>query len=537
MGRKQGKWRRLRLLAGMAMTWIYVLTMAAQAYGAEAKVVSAVVSDGFIYIYLRGIAELGENTMFQIGSQACPREDVAVGTIDSLEVPMRTILLVDNSKSIPEKNHEDIKALLKGVVWGAMEGEMIRIGTISDQLTYECTFTSDKEMLESIIEGIAYWDQDTYLSDILYDVITQLEKEDTGVLTRIVVFADGADDKAIGYTNEEVRELIERGSYPVYAIGFPKKNNPKQLETMFSFARASSSEYYLVDETIAREEIIEGLLQDQNDLCIRIRPDESLFDGGSRHIRMKLDTPQGDIELTATVRMPFGEGKEPETEKAWTNSQEETEIETVTEALPTITPEERKPKPTVSEKANGETFLWMYPGLGVSAAVIGAGLAFWFLRSRSKRKRAEETNGADGRKEQGQDVKAMESGNWEDETRLNLDEDPDEARPLWEKKQYCVTLHNIDKPGISYTALIADVVRVGRMGNDINIPDDNTVSKRHCELILRGEILYIKDVGSKNGTKYHNVRIDGEISVASGDIVEIGRSRYRVELEKNGAGS
>ena len=43
------------MLAGMAMTWIYVLTMAAQAYGAEAKVVSAVVSDGFIYIYLRGI--------------------------------------------------------------------------------------------------------------------------------------------------------------------------------------------------------------------------------------------------------------------------------------------------------------------------------------------------------------------------------------------------------------------------------------------------------------------------------------------------
>ena len=48
MGRKQGKCRRLRLLAGMAMTGIYVLTMAAQAYGAEAKVVSAVVSDGFI---------------------------------------------------------------------------------------------------------------------------------------------------------------------------------------------------------------------------------------------------------------------------------------------------------------------------------------------------------------------------------------------------------------------------------------------------------------------------------------------------------
>ena len=58
------------------------------------------------------------------------------------------------------------------------------------------------------------------------------------------------------------------------------------------------------------------------------------------------------------------------------------------------------------------------------------------------------------------------------------------------------------------------------------------MSKRHCELILRGEILYIKDVGSKNKTKHQDVIVDGETSVASGDTIKVGRSRYRVELIK-----
>lgn len=534
MGKKLENRKRFRMPAAVVMTWLCILAMAVQVYGAEAKVVSAVVSDGFIYIYLRGVSELGDGTRIQIGREACPREDVAVGAMDSLEVPMRTILLVDNSKSIPESNHEDMKTLLKGVVAGAMERELIRIGTISDQLTYQCEFTSDKEMLNSIIERITYCDQDTYLSDILYDVIAQMEKEDTGVLTRIVIFADGADDKAIGYTNEEVRGLIEEGAYPVYAVGFPKKNNSKQLEAMFSFARASSSQYYLVDGTIDCEEIVKGLLQDQEDLCIRIRPDESLFDGGSKNIRMKLDVPEGDLELTAAVQMPFGEEREPKTEEAWTKSQVETEIETVKETLPSIAPMESEPETVMPEKPEGRGMaLWLYGCLGVSAAVIGAALAFFLLHGgRKKDGTGEKTGGEDSRKGQGEKVKAMESDNSEDETRLNQYEDPDDARPLWEKRSYWVTLQNMDKPGISYTVPIEDVVRIGRAGNDINIADDDTVSRRHCELILRGGILYIKDLGSKNGTRHQNVRIDGEISVASGDVVEIGRSRYGVELIK-----
>ena len=141
MDKRQGKISNVRLFGAAIITWLCVVFTAVPVCGAQAGVVSTVVSDGYIYIYLRGISELQEGTVIQIGKEACPREDVAVGSMDSLETPMRTILLVDNSKSIPEHNHQDIQAILKSIVAGAMEREQIKIGTISDRLTYQCEFT------------------------------------------------------------------------------------------------------------------------------------------------------------------------------------------------------------------------------------------------------------------------------------------------------------------------------------------------------------------------------------------------------------
>ncbi len=533
MDKRQGKISNVRLFGAAIITWLCVVFTAVPVCGAQAGVVSTVVSDGYIYIYLRGISELQEGTVIQIGKEACPREDVAVGSMDSLETPMRTILLVDNSKSIPEHNHQDIQAILKSIVAGAMEREQIKIGIISDRLTYQCEFTSDKEALQGIIEGITYSNQDTYLSDILYDVIDGLEKENAGILTRIVIFADGADDKAIGYTNEEVRGIIGKSSYPVYAVGFPKKNNSAQLETMFSFARASGSGYYLADGTITIEEIAEGLLQDQKNLCVRVRPDESLFDGGSKHIRLKLNTPEGETELTAVVEMPFGEGPEQESETAAAAAEavEETEREPVKETLPSIAPKKSEPQTEWPEQnGNGP---WLYGGLCAAAVVLAAAVLIWpGRRKKNNRKPAAEPEREEGQNGRRRNAEDGEGNSPEDETRLNWEEAPDDAMPLWEKKQHWVTLWNLDRPGISYTAPIEDVIRIGRVGNDINIAEDDTVSKRHCELILRGEILYIKDVGSKNKTKHQDVIVDGETSVASGDTIKVGRSRYRVELIK-----
>lgn len=73
----------------------------------------------------------------------------------------------------------------------------------------------------------------------------------------------------------------------------------------------------------------------------------------------------------------------------------------------------------------------------------------------------------------------------------------------------------------------AEVVTLGREGNDINFPEDPFISGHHAELRLSGGVLSITDLGSRNGTF---VRIHGERVLKHGDYVFLGQQLLRVEI-------
>jgi pSer/pThr/pTyr-binding forkhead associated (FHA) protein len=73
----------------------------------------------------------------------------------------------------------------------------------------------------------------------------------------------------------------------------------------------------------------------------------------------------------------------------------------------------------------------------------------------------------------------------------------------------------------------AEVVRLGREGNDINFPDDPFISGHHAELKLAGGVLSVTDLGSRNGTF---VRVSGERLLKHGDYVFLGQQLLRVEI-------
>lgn len=75
--------------------------------------------------------------------------------------------------------------------------------------------------------------------------------------------------------------------------------------------------------------------------------------------------------------------------------------------------------------------------------------------------------------------------------------------------------------------LEADVVTIGREGNDINFPDDPFISGRHAELRLSGGVLSVTDLGSRNGTF---IRINGARVLKHGDYVFLGQQLLRVEI-------
>jgi pSer/pThr/pTyr-binding forkhead associated (FHA) protein len=72
--------------------------------------------------------------------------------------------------------------------------------------------------------------------------------------------------------------------------------------------------------------------------------------------------------------------------------------------------------------------------------------------------------------------------------------------------------------------LDAEVTHAGRHPNSDIFLDDITVSRRHAEVVKRGNGYFVRDVGSLNGTYVNRDRVD-EVALNSGDELQIGKFR------------
>jgi transcriptional regulator with GAF, ATPase, and Fis domain len=102
---------------------------------------------------------------------------------------------------------------------------------------------------------------------------------------------------------------------------------------------------------------------------------------------------------------------------------------------------------------------------------------------------------------------------------------PAHAMRIWS-----VVLVVVDGPSRGARAAVgSEIARIGTAdGNDLVLAD-RTVSRFHCELLVRGNTILIRDCGSTNGTLIDGVRVR-EAEIPPGTLVRIGGSALRVEL-------
>lgn len=462
-------------------------------YAQEVKAVSAFVFEDELYIYIRGISGIGEDSQIQIGNVLCNNDNISVAG----NTAIRTIILVDNSKSIPKASYETINGIINTVIESAPESEQFKIGTVAEQITYLTEYSSDKEALKAAAGEIVYNDQDTYLSDILYEAVEAVRKENTNMYTRLLVIADGADNKTIGYTYDEVVKFLGTQGIPVYTAGIVGKNNANELETMFSFSRASNAESFLMDENMTAEQLAEALAMDEQNVCIKIKPDISVMDGGTKSILLKLNTPEGQVNITTTAVMPFGVLEEIQEEP------QTVEKKTEEKTLPVIGEKETEPVP-VKKTFHPQWIVLLLIPVAAIAVIIAVVVVI--------KKKNDIKNETASEEEPVIEAKKL-------------------ASVLPPPKAYIILKCN-ELPEQIYKAPINDVIYIGRKETDIII-DDHYVSSKHCEIILRGELLYVKDCNSSNGTFYENIRIYEETPIISGGNLKIGQYTYNVRLEMN----
>ena len=86
--------------------------------------------------------------------------------------------------------------------------------------------------------------------------------------------------------------------------------------------------------------------------------------------------------------------------------------------------------------------------------------------------------------------------------------------------------------GARYSTRIENSILVGRADPaDILIVSDSAVSRKHCQITKKGNRFILSDLGSGNGTEYNGSKISDEVMIASGGIIGIGKSKYKVLIE------
>jgi pSer/pThr/pTyr-binding forkhead associated (FHA) protein/tetratricopeptide (TPR) repeat protein len=83
-------------------------------------------------------------------------------------------------------------------------------------------------------------------------------------------------------------------------------------------------------------------------------------------------------------------------------------------------------------------------------------------------------------------------------------------------------LRGLTGPWLNKTFALKGTMVVGRVpGVDIQIEDDS-VSRRHAEIVLQGRDVVLRDLGSANGTNVNGAPLTEEMILAPGDIIQFG---------------
>lgn len=78
-------------------------------------------------------------------------------------------------------------------------------------------------------------------------------------------------------------------------------------------------------------------------------------------------------------------------------------------------------------------------------------------------------------------------------------------------------------------------IKIGRVGTNEIVILDTQLSRQHSQLINQGGAVLITDLGSRNGTRVNGKRIVQPTRLRNGDAVEVGATRFVLEIDRTPA--
>lgn len=467
-----------------------------------------------IVLYIQNPGEEYE-IQCQIGTSEA--EAIKSHPITEETIPIETIILLDNSLSVVEKYRPTIQTILSELAASRMVGEQFTVATFSEEVHYLLKDSSDYTQVKQAIDGISYNNQETYLTDVLYDMLTEMNTENNAILKRIVIISDGVDNKSIGYTKEELYGLLEKTPYPIYTIGCTYGNNNEQLKNMFALSRMTGGESYLLDEISDPMTIVNGVATLNQAVKVIVTPKIKDCDGTKKGIGLTVTAGGQTKTNTLEITMPFYTVEERIPEKT---SAETTTAEPVTELI--LVEPEKKGFPLVA--------VWI--GGGVLLVLVVGGIVFYILRKREKenafvsanKHETEDRRGTvlDGDMHQTQIIGDKNSGSERQEGTVLL----------WGKDvPRKLILEDVNNPVKRFEVPLSAPVLIGyHSGCQICLNYDETVSGNHCRIYGESGKFYVENLSKTNGTLMDGKRVVHTAEIYTGCVLVLGKLKMKVEI-------
>ena len=501
----------------------------------EAVVYETDTSDDKVVLYAGGFETPPSVEVAQIRNTLI--DDVVVNPLGASN-SIKTLIMMDNSVSIPKEDREKSIAFIEGFIDAASSSEQIRLALFSEHVNYISDYTCDKAYLHEAVSSIEFKDQETYLTDVLYEVLKDIDANDDSY-NRIVVISDGMGNKPIGITEKELDKKLETSQIQIHTLGCKKKDNTEELKTMYSVARNSNGKEYTLSDYPDVGEIVSELSGEIGNIYAFdiILPDE-LKDGLSAGVLITLSS--GD-RISKEVVMPFGEAKANVETMVETV---ETSAETTTEEYiaPTVAEEPVKEK----EKESGPPVILIIP---ILLLAIGAYVFILISNKKNKLKskgvdriKTAQDNAFANRAQVNHEdsetvIEDMDNYNQGDETDIFSD-DNDETELYQDgpsgsfyAKQLILT--TMDGSNQRFSCVVDGSMVIGRNHSEkgIHIDIDYSISKRHCIVYTENGRVFIQDLHSTNGTSVNERQVLGNCEIHSGDKLTLGRISFMIEIK------
>jgi hypothetical protein len=497
----------LKSLATVLTCWL--LFGAVAVIAGSALVMESYTGETEIILYIKGIEGDAANATVQTGTEVC--KDVQTSSLAEEHLPMQTLILLDNSKSIPKEARKNISEIMQNIISDRVENEQIAIATFDKSVNYLTEFTSDYTELKNAVNGIEYEKKSIYLTDVIYDLLSEeYISAENDVFRRIIVISDGIDSKSIGYTNDELYSLIKENPFPIYTIGVNNGDNDERLENLFAISRASKADSFLLDDMDNLLDINTALNEDRNIIRFTIFPADEQLDGSKKMIKITLVSGES---ISAEVKMP-----QPEIVKV---NNEDNEEDTSEEPLVDNKPDEN------NSSITGTIVI----AAGACLVVLAVIIVVVVLLVR-KRKQDDFEHITDDALNQFNNMQPDDDRKTE-MIDVNSPMDDGSTLMIWNTGNlYDVILTDVDSAARSFQAPLQNSIVVGRKQGkcDITIDYDKSISGEHCEIRTRDGKFYIVDLQSTNHTYVNDSLVLSEVEIFPGDIITLGRIKLKFEI-------